>query len=536
MGDLVLDIPNTASDSISNDLPSVFLHYQQKWVGDESHLKIAEKSRRIGLTWAEAADNVLIAGASKDAGGMNVYYIGYNQDMGIEYIEACAMWAKSFNYAASDVEEGFWDSENKEDRSIKTFTITFPESGHRIVALSSRPSNLRGKQGVAVLDEAAFHDNLKELIKAALAFLIWGGKVRIISTHDGEENAFNELINEVKNGVRKGTVHRYTFKEAVEEGLYQRVCLRLGKEWTKQDEQRWVEDVYNFYGDDATEELDVVPKSGSGSYIPSILIEKAMYDAPILRIERDDAFSAVDEPIRREEINDWIKEQLDPLLDGLNGKLMHCYGQDFARKVDLSVIAPMMVSEGLVRWVPFLIEMRNIPTRQQEQILWHIIDRLPRFNGGAMDATGNGETLAEYTADKYGSSIQQIKLNDAFYGANMTNFKSAFEDGLIKIPRNADVRRDLRSIAKSKGIPKLSGESTYEGEDGKKRHGDSAIALFLSYFASLSEHQVIESQSTGQKRSALGVDNGFGMGLNDNRITDSGFGSVSGGNDFGGFE
>ena len=227
MSDLKTEIPNTADQGIDlphgfnpdEVLPHVFLGYQKKWVGDESHLKIAEKSRRIGLTWAEAADNVLIAAASKKAGGMNVYYIGYNQDMAIEYIEACAMWSKAFNYVANEVNEGFWESEKEEDKNIKTYTIKFPESGHRIVALSSRPSNLRGKQGVAVLDEAAFHDNLKELIKAALAFLIWGGKVRIISTHDGEDNAFNELVNEVKSGVRKGSVHRYTFKEAIEEGL-----------------------------------------------------------------------------------------------------------------------------------------------------------------------------------------------------------------------------------------------------------------------------------------------------------------------------
>ncbi len=535
MGDLIVEIPSTANEAIEDDLPAVFLPYQQKWVGDESHLKIAEKSRRIGLTWAEAADNVLIAASSKDSGGMNVYYIGYNQDMAIEYIEACAMWARAFNYAAAEMEEGFWDDEKEEDKNIKTYTIKFPESGHRIVALSSRPSNLRGKQGVAVLDEAAFHDNLKELIKAALAFLIWGGKVRIISTHDGEDNPFNELVNEIKNGVRKGTVHRYTFKEAVEEGLYKRVCMRLNKEWTAEAEKLWVQDTYDFYGDDATEELDVVPKSGSGSYIPSILIEKAMYDAPVLRLERPDSFSALDEPIRRQEINDWIKTELDPLLDGLNGKLSHFYGQDFARKVDLSVIAPIMRSENLVRWVPFVLEMRNIPTRQQEQILWHIIDRLPRFTAGNMDATGNGETLAEYTADKYGSMIQQTKLNDAYYGANMPVFKSAFEDGLIKIPRHADIRRDLRSIAKKNGIPKLSGDSTYEGEDGKKRHGDAAIALFLSYVASLSEHQKIESQSTGIKRSGYQQMDAYSTGMGGHQINDSGFGSVGGGNDFGGF-
>lgn len=75
---------------------AVLLPYQQKWIADESQLKIAEKSRRIGLTWAEAADCALVAASDKKSGGQNVYYVGYNQDMTMEFIEACAMWARSF--------------------------------------------------------------------------------------------------------------------------------------------------------------------------------------------------------------------------------------------------------------------------------------------------------------------------------------------------------------------------------------------------------------------------------------------------------
>jgi len=485
------EIPNTASESISGDLPAVLLPYQQKWVADDAQLKVGPKSRRIGLTWAESADDVLIAGADKSAGGQNVYYIGYNQDMGLEFIEACGMWAKAYNYAATEIEEGIW-AEDEEDKFIKTFTIRFPESGHRIVALSSRPANLRGKQGVIVLDEAAFHMALDELLKAALALLIWGGKVRVISTHDGEENAFNQLVNDIENGVRKGSVHRTTFKEAVDQGLYRRVCMRLGKDWNQTEEEAWIKDVYDFYGDAATEELDVIPKAGSGSYIPSILIEQSMYDAPVLRLAYKDDFSAMAEHLRRIDVDSWINENLDPLLDGLNGNLDHVYGQDFARTGHKSVIVPMMLSKNLTRWVPFVLEMHKVPTRQQEQILWHIIKRLPRWQAGAMDATGNGETLAEYTADEFGSRVEPIKLNDAFYGANMPVFKSAIEDGLVKFPRHADIRRDMRSISVVKGIPKLNKESEYEGSDGLKRHGDTAVAIFLAYYASLQSHGEID--------------------------------------------
>ncbi|HHH12943.1 MAG TPA: hypothetical protein ENJ98_01785, partial [Thiolapillus brandeum] len=171
-------LPNTAAAAA----PPVLLPYQQRWVGDPAQLKVAEKSRRIGLTWAEASDNVLIA-AGED--GSNVFYISATQDMALEYIEACAMWARAFNQAAGEIEEGIFEDE---DRDIKTYKIDFPLSGHRVVALSSRPTNLRGKQGVIVIDEAAFHNDLQQMLKAAMAMLLWGDKVRVISTHDGVDN------------------------------------------------------------------------------------------------------------------------------------------------------------------------------------------------------------------------------------------------------------------------------------------------------------------------------------------------------------
>ena len=227
---------------VESTTPVVLLPYQQKWIGIRAPLKVGEKSRRIGLTWAEAADNVLVAAAAKSAGGQTVYYLGYNQDMTVEYIQACAMWARAFDYAAGEIEEGIWPDEGKDkEKHIKTYTIVFP-SGHRIVALTSRPSNLRGRQGVVVIDEAAFHQDLAELLKAALALLIWGGEVHVISTHDGTENAFNELIEEIRAGKRKGHLFRCTFSEAVAEGLYHRVCMRRGIPHVQEEEDAWVAD------------------------------------------------------------------------------------------------------------------------------------------------------------------------------------------------------------------------------------------------------------------------------------------------------
>ena len=130
--------------------------YQQRWVADRSPLKVMEKSRRTGITWGEASDNVLTAASQRTAGGQNVYYIAYNQDMTIEYIQACAMWARVFNYVAGEIEEGIY---------------TFP--GIKEAAVVGEPDERRGERPIAFIaadDPAAFDDQaLLDFLKERLA-------------------------------------------------------------------------------------------------------------------------------------------------------------------------------------------------------------------------------------------------------------------------------------------------------------------------------------------------------------------------------
>jgi phage FluMu gp28-like protein len=138
------EIPDTALAPVPG---AVLMAYQQRWVADRSPLKVMEKSRRTGITWGEASDNVLTAASQRTAGGQNVYYIAYNQDMTIEYIQACAMWARVFNYAAGEIEEGFWDGEDEADKAIKTYTIRFPSGlPHRgAVQPAQQPARASGR-------------------------------------------------------------------------------------------------------------------------------------------------------------------------------------------------------------------------------------------------------------------------------------------------------------------------------------------------------------------------------------------------------
>lgn len=482
--------------------PALLLPYQAAWVADTAQIKVAEKGRRTGLTFAEAADNVLIAAR---AAGENVYYISGNYDMAREYIDAVALWAKVFNMGASEVGEGIW-VDDKADKYIKTFEVVFPASGHRITALSSRPTNLRGKQGTVVIDEAAFAPDLGQLLKAALAMTVRGSRIRIISTHNGVDNPFAELIAQARAGKRGAygphkdiNVHHIPFSLAVEQGMFRQICIRAQKPWTQAAQDEWVAKTKAIYGDDGDEELEAIPSQSGGAYLPLALISARMapVGAPsvIVRERWDDALMLMPQAAREWAIKGWLTEKIDPLLRQLNPALRHRLGWDFARVGDLSVLWITAEDSNLQRRVVLQVELSNCPFGAQEQILWHIIDRLPRFAGGAMDAGGNGAQVAENTMLRYGAGlIHCIKLSQPFYVEHMPKLKAALQDGVLsQIPRDESVQSDLRAIRVIKGVPKLPDVSTQKAVEGVRlqRHGDAAIAAMLECYIAAAEVSAI---------------------------------------------
>ncbi|MDO6526956.1 terminase family protein [Motilimonas sp. 1_MG-2023] len=481
----------TRAQLSSFDPAEVLLGYQKRWIADESPLKIAEKSRRTGITWAEAADACLTAATAKAHGGTHHFYVGSNKEMAREFIDAVAMWAKVFDKAAGDICE---EVLNDEDKDILTFVVYF-ESGFKVQALSSNPSNLRGMQGNVTIDEAAFHERLAEVLKAALALTMWGAKVRLISTHNGVDNQFNQLIQDSRAGKKAYSVHTITLDDACADGLYQRICQIRGIEWSQQAQDAWIAGLLNatHTKDDALEEYYCVPKHGGGAYLQRSYIERAMTAGlPILRYEACAEFINWSQPRRELEINDWCERILAPELAVLDPSLNHAFGEDFARKGDLTIFVPLEIKRDLTKRTPFLIELRNLTYDQQKQVLFYLLARLPRLQGMAFDATGNGGYLAESAALKYGTEmVDCIMLNDPWYREWMPKLKAEFEDGTLSIPKHQDILDDLRHIQVIGGVPKID-KGKGKGQDGKQRHGDAAVGLAMAIRASWMEGSAIE--------------------------------------------
>lgn len=468
---------------------AIFLPYQQRWFEDESQIMIAEKSRRTGLTWAEAGRNVLNAAKPRGRGGCNTFYVGSKQEMALEYIAACALFARAFNEIAhADVyEQTFWDEGKKEE--ILAYMIRFPKSGRKIQALSSRPSNLRGLQGDVVIDEAAFHESLEELLKAALALTMWGNKVRLISTHNGVDNAFNTYIQDAREGRKDYSIHRITLDEAISQGLYKRICFVTGVPWSPEAEKEWRDKLYKNAPnpESADEEYGCVPRKSGGSYLSRVLIEQAMVadrSIPILNFEPPAEWENWSEQQRIDETQRWCLDTLLPHLNALRPQDRHVFGEDFARRGDLTIFCPLAIQPNLRKRVPFVVELRGTTFNQQWQICQFILERLPRRGGQAYDATGNGAWLAEQARLKYGSAtVDEVHLSLPWYGEWMPKMKGEFEAMNIELPRHQSVLDDLLHIKLDRGVPAVD-KGKNKDMQGRQRHGDFAVALVMAIRAS----------------------------------------------------
>lgn len=478
-------------------LPAVLLPYQARAVGlldSGTKVLFVEKSRRIGLTWGLAAYAVLRAGRQKQASGMDVMYISYSREMTREFIDACAMWARAFNSATSDVDEFLFDDGNP-DKGINAFRIQFA-SGFEIMALSSAPRGLRGKQGVVIIDEAAFVDSLAQLLKSAMAFLMWGGQVVVCSTHLGVDNEFNVQIQDILAGRSKYAHMRIDLDEALHEGLYQRIALVTGAIWSPEAEAKWRQDILDFYRDNVDEELYCIPSLSSGSWLPGPLIEARMtIERKVLRLELPVDYLFLSK-VRQESLLDEFMTELEEQLKALNPDLRYAFGSDFGRVRDLTTGCLLAIEPNLKRHEALSYELRRVPGDEQKRICRLVLERVQhRLVGAAFDATGMGWTVAEDMGRIFGlredplegtGLIMPIKFSEEWYRLHMPPLKAAFEDDDIALLKDADHLGDLRQVKVVRGIARVPPErtETVAGQgSGKKRHGDYAIGLALADFA-----------------------------------------------------
>lgn len=466
----------------------ILMQHQIDWIQDRSFLKLCKKGRRTGITYAEALDDTVTAATSREGGGDDVYYIADTKEKGLEFIGYVAHFARVVSKELATVEEFLFEDKQPDGSSkhITAYRVRFA-SGFCVTALASKPVAIRGLQGIVVIDEAAFHKDVKGIIDACNALLIWGGKIRIISTHNGEDNPFNLLIKDIQAGVYDYSVHHVTFQDAIENGLFERVALIRGWEPTAENKQAWFDRIIKSYGNDnetRDEELFVKPRRSSGLYFPRALVRRCQEEGiPIINFARGADWYLDDG--RLEEARDWFEDTLRPILAAMPTGSRTVFGQDFGRDGDLSVIW-VLQDQGAGVWrTVFVLEMRRIPFDVQEWVLYEIIRSLPLFYHGKLDARGNGQSHAEGAQQEFGlSKIDCVKATVEWYATFFPEYRAAYEDRSIIVPAGEDIVADHRQVILKNGRPAMA-EQRERGSDGEPRHGDTAIAGLLAWAATM---------------------------------------------------
>ncbi len=440
-----------------------FLPFQAAFINDGNQFIIYEKSRRIGITFAagyKATRDI----AKKNVKGNKVWFSSADLTVSEEFIDYVQFFARYIGAAAEYVGEILIDKES----DMTARCVRFKRYGGEINAISSNPTNIRGKTGDFYGDEFAHHKDQEKMFTASKPLSLRGARTILVSTHNGEEAKFNQLIKEIEKG-KDGSMkrwHRYktTIDDAIKEGLVDQI---LGHKATKKEIEIWLEDAFSGMTQEAIdEEYYCIPRSGGSDHLlPYELIN----------------------PVERDEIlNDTLKD--------IQGDLY--VGMDVGRKRNPSVI---WVDEklGELLYARKVVRLKNTAYKVQKEILYDILSH-PNFRRACIDATGIGNQLAEEAQQDFGAlRVEPVMFTQKSKEELASYTYIAFEGMKNLIPRDRIIREDLYSI---KAVRTAAGNVRYEAQESDDGgHADIFWAKSLCLNASKTYSGPLIVSSAGRK-------------------------------------
>jgi phage FluMu gp28-like protein len=388
-----------------------FLPYQVRWIKDQSRMKLCEKSRQIGISYADSYDSVRKV-APKDA-RLDVWVTSRDMIQAKQYLQYCKRWARILNYAAEDLGEVLVDKE----KDLTAFCLKFA-NGLCIYSLSSSPDAIAGKTGHLKIDELALHKDQRELYRIAKPVTQWGGQLSAISTHRGAGTVFNGIIRDIKEkGNPMGwSLHTIPVHLAVKEGLVQRINKVTGNNETDEqwlarmraeciDEEQW------------QQEYCCIPADDSTAFITYEMITAC-------------------EDVTASKNFEYLLDCKNPLYVGV----------DVARKKHLAVI-DVEEKVGDVYWERLRIEMQNKTFAEMEYELYRIL-QLPQVKRACIDGTGLGMQLAERAMERFRYKVESVSFTGPVKEELAFPLRAAHEDRVLRYSPSDALRADLRGIKK----------------------------------------------------------------------------------------
>lgn len=285
-------LPAHSIDSTSEE-SRYFLPYQLAWIRDDSPMRLAEKSVRIGWTYADAFKNVRkrLRHARRD-----YLFATKDEPTAIEYVATCYRFAEIYNLTKNVLSRGVedwkvprFDEEGKDTGftdEVKVGVIKF-DNGSRIIAFSSNPNAMRAFGGDVGLDEFAFHRAAEALWAAASGRVTWGYDIGVWSSHNGDGTLFYTFVREAQAGAGGWSYYRVTIEDAAELGLVEKINQTSGGKMTREEfiaaarARARLPEVFD-------QEYMCLPRGGASKIVPWVAIERCKADYRIERVHLEE--------------------------------------------------------------------------------------------------------------------------------------------------------------------------------------------------------------------------------------------------------
>jgi phage FluMu gp28-like protein len=452
-------------------MPPFFLPYQTRWIQDPSPKRLIEKSRQIGISLATAFD--LVARTGVKTGRCDAWVSSRDELQAQLFAADCARWAFTLHAPCGEMSERVLDRELR----ISAHVLPF-DNGRSIYSLSSSPDAQAGKRGHRVFDEFALNPANRQLFGVGFPGHIWGGGMDVISTHRGNGNFFNQLVNEIKyqGNPKHFSLHTVTIHDAVEQGLLERLKPKWRQANPDDDRLNWSNDDFlqslrDGCPDQETwqQEFLCQPGDDQAAFLSYDLIASCLYPPG--------------------EAWEW---SFNPQSAIRNPQSSFFIGVDIGRFRDLTVI---WVAEKLgdVLNTRKIICLEKQTFEAQEGVLYPLL-AMPSLRRACIDQTGLGCQFVERARKQF----NRYRVEGLTFTADLKEklaykLRCAFEDRTIRIPDDRFLVADLRSIRKT---VTTSGNVRFEGERGQNSHADRfwAACLALEAAATASEPNRIFAQ------------------------------------------
>ena len=487
--------------SVENPIP--VLPYQERWIEDNSQLKIAVWSRQSGKSYAAALR------ATLQCINKHTQYIilskGERQSrLFMEKVKFFCQAFKDLKIVRRYVELPETDE--------KVMEVHFPHNGSRIIGLPANPDTARGYSGNIVLDEFAFHGDARKIYAACFPIITRGYSIEVISTPNGTAGKFYEIakaaglvgIRDWGLGIREGrsltpnpqpltpafwSGHRVDIYDAVAQGLPANIdLLRSGCD----DEETWLQEYCCQFLSDAQ------------NYIPVELISTCVHEEATTELPIADCRLSIDRRISDSQLAAGNgKSAAFNRQSAIENRQLYL-GIDIGRKRDLT-IAWLFEKVGDVLWSRRLVTLKGVSFDEQERAICALIEGGTATPGCAghrqeclchrvcIDQSGIGMMLAEHLVQRYGAIVEPVTFTAQLKERLAPMVKQAFEGRTVRIPDNREVRADINSV---KRFVTLAGNVRFDAEHTDRGHADRFWALAMVVHAATEPRASFAEQAT----------------------------------------